>query len=83
MFQGSGLSLSPFSRRGERGSAILEKSHRMSTELSPELAAEIAAAELDLNGDAPIYGKLTAREKRDLQKSQLRPLANRRPELYE
>ncbi|GAB1341205.1 30S ribosomal protein S1 [Gemmatimonas sp.] len=56
----------------------------MSTELSPELAAEIAAAQdADLNGDAPIYGKLTAREKRDLQKSQLRPLANRRPELYE
>ena len=56
----------------------------MSTELSPELAAEIAAAaEADLNGDAPVYGKLTAREKRDLQKSQLRPLANRRPELYE
>jgi small subunit ribosomal protein S1 len=27
--------------------------------------------------------RLTAREKRDLQKSQLRPLANRRPELYE
>src|SRR5207248_1427067 len=26
---------------------------------------------------------LTQREKRDLQKSQLRPLANRRPELYE
>ena len=26
---------------------------------------------------------LTAREKRDLQKSQLRPLANRRPELYD
>src|SRR3954464_13653493 len=26
---------------------------------------------------------LTPREKRDLQKSQLRPLANRRPELYE
>ncbi len=25
---------------------------------------------------------LTAREKRDLQKNQLRPLANRRPELY-
>ena len=56
----------------------------MSTELSPELAAEIAAAQdADLNEDAPIYGKLTAREKRDLQKSQLRPLANRRPELYE
>ena len=56
----------------------------MSTELSPELAAEIAAAEeADLNEDAPVYGKLTAREKRDLQKSQLRPLANRRPELYE
>ena len=28
-------------------------------------------------------GALTAREKRDLQKAQLRPLANRRPELYE
>ena len=33
---------------------------------------------------APSTGNaLTAREKRDLQKSQLRPLANRRPELYE
>ncbi|MCA2984392.1 MAG: 30S ribosomal protein S1 [Gemmatimonas sp.] len=42
-----------------------------------------AAEEADLNDDAPVYGKLTAREKRDLQKSQLRPLANRRPELYE
>ncbi|QJR38111.1 30S ribosomal protein S1 [Gemmatimonas groenlandica] len=31
----------------------------------------------------PAHNKLTAREKRDLQKSQLRPLANRRPELYE
>lgn len=50
----------------------------MSTELSPELEAEIAAAE-----EVPAYGRLTAREKRDLQKSQLRPLANRRPELYE
>ena len=26
---------------------------------------------------------MTAREKRDLQRSQLRPLANRRPELFE
>ena len=33
------------------------------------------------NGAFP--GALTAREKRDLQKAQLRPLANRRPELYE
>ena len=48
----------------------------MSTELSPELNTEAEAGE-------PTYGKLTAREKRDLQKSQLRPLANRRPELYE
>lgn len=32
---------------------------------------------------APIPERLTAREKRDLQKSQLRPLANRRPELYD
>jgi small subunit ribosomal protein S1 len=58
----------------------------MSTELSPELAAELNAA---LNADMddldaePAHNKLTPREKRDLQKSQLRPLANRRPELYE
>ena len=32
--------------------------------------------------DAPV-SPLSAREKRDLQKAQLRPLANRRPELYE
>jgi small subunit ribosomal protein S1 len=31
----------------------------------------------------PERAKLTPREKRDLQKAQLRPLANRRPELYE
>ena len=31
----------------------------------------------------PGASALTAREKRDLQKAQLRPLANRRPELYE
>jgi small subunit ribosomal protein S1 len=54
----------------------------MSTEISPELAAEIAAM-ADMDADEPMYGKLTPREKRDLQKSQLRPLANRRPELYE
>ena len=34
------------------------------------------------NEDSP-FPRLTPREKRDLQKSQLRPLANRRPELYE
>ncbi|MFN9203672.1 MAG: 30S ribosomal protein S1, partial [Gemmatimonas sp.] len=51
----------------------------MSTELSPELNAEIEAA-LD---EVPAYPTMTAREKRDKQKSQLRPLANRRPELYE
>ena len=33
--------------------------------------------------DTPTTAPLTQREKRDLQKSQLRPLANRRPELYE
>jgi small subunit ribosomal protein S1 len=33
--------------------------------------------------ETPIPAKLTPREKRDLQMSQLRPLANRRPELYE
>ena len=39
--------------------------------------------EVDLNNGADIPAKLTAREKRDKQKAQLRPLANRRPELYE
>src|ERR1700745_1237006 len=33
--------------------------------------------------EKPSTGTLTAREKRDLQKSQLRPLANLRPELYD
>ncbi|MDQ8158576.1 MAG: 30S ribosomal protein S1 [Gemmatimonadota bacterium] len=58
----------------------------MSTELSPELAAELDAAlnaDMDELDAEPAHNKLTAREKRDLQKSQLRPLANRRPELYE
>ncbi|MCA0376336.1 MAG: 30S ribosomal protein S1 [Gemmatimonadetes bacterium] len=50
----------------------------MSTDLSPDLSPELPA-----DTEVPAYGKLTAREKRDLQKSQLRPLANRRPELYE
>ncbi len=51
----------------------------MNTELENEAAI---AAELDLNADS-MPAKLTPREKRDLQKAQLRPLANRRPELYE
>ena len=58
----------------------------MSTELSPELAAELDAAhnaDMDDLDAEPAHNKLTPREKRDLQKSQLRPLANRRPELYE
>ena len=58
----------------------------MSTELSPELAAELDAAlnaDMDELDAEPAHNKLTPREKRDLQKSQLRPLANRRPELYE
>ncbi len=38
----------------------------------------------ELEQETPTTGTpLTPREKRDLQKSQLRPLANRRPELYE
>ncbi|HEX3158481.1 MAG TPA: 30S ribosomal protein S1 [Gemmatimonadaceae bacterium] len=48
----------------------------------PELEQEettTAAGTDDTTSGAP----LTAREKRDLQRSQLRPLANRRPELYE
>ena len=53
----------------------------MTIELSTELNAELAAA--GFGDDEPSHSKLTPREKRDLQKSQLRPLANRRPELYE
>lgn len=38
----------------------------------------------ELEQETPTNGtQLTARQKRDLQKSQLRPLANRRPELYD
>jgi small subunit ribosomal protein S1 len=37
----------------------------------------------ELETTTPTGTPLTPREKRDLQKSQLRPLANRRPELYE
>jgi small subunit ribosomal protein S1 len=37
----------------------------------------------DASESADGISTLTAREKRDLQKAQLRPLANRRPELYE
>jgi small subunit ribosomal protein S1 len=40
-------------------------------------------ADVDADGDSDLPAKLTPREKRDLQKAQLRPLANRRPELYE
>ena len=42
-------------------------------------------AELDTDTDteSTATSPLTQREKRDLQKAQLRPLANRRPELYE
>lgn len=50
------------------------------TGISPE---SVTVQEMDTaDADSP-FPKLTAREKRDLQKSQLRPLANRRPELYE
>jgi len=37
----------------------------------------------DLDTETPTGTTLTAREKRDLQKAQLRPLANLRPELYD
>ena len=45
--------------------------------------AEIADTDLDIDLNSDMPAKLTAREKRDKQKAQLRPLANRRPELYE
>jgi small subunit ribosomal protein S1 len=44
----------------------------------------MSETEVELTLDDTTTGTaLTAREKRDLQRSQLRPLANRRPELYE
>ncbi len=48
----------------------------LNAELIPDLNTDIGDIEIG-------HSKLTPREKRDLQKSQLRPLANRRPELYE
>jgi small subunit ribosomal protein S1 len=47
------------------------------TELEPSASVSTAA-----NG-VTAGGVLTQREKRDIQKAQLRPLANRRPELYD
>jgi len=44
--------------------------------------AELETTLPDASSGAPAPA-LTAREKRDLQKNQLRPLANRRPELYD
>jgi len=58
----------------------VETPTRMTTDLNAELIPDLNT---DI-GDIEIgHSKLTPREKRDLQKSQLRPLANRRPELYE
>ncbi len=45
--------------------------------------AEVETTEELDETSTPAINKLTPREKRDLQKAQLRPLANRRPELYE
>ncbi len=45
--------------------------------------ADVTDQALDLDDADAQPAKLTPREKRDLQKAQLRPLANRRPELYE
>jgi hypothetical protein len=58
----------------------VETPTRMTTDLNAELIPDLNT---DI-GDIEIgHSKLTPREKRDLQKSQLRPLANRRPELYD
>ena len=43
----------------------------------------MTVAELAASPDATLSPELIARQKRDAQKAQLRPLANRRPELYE
>ncbi|MGZ8379451.1 MAG: 30S ribosomal protein S1, partial [Gemmatirosa sp.] len=45
--------------------------------------AELETTLTDAASTAAPAAALTQREKRDLQKNQLRPLANRRPELYE
>ena len=49
--------------------------------MSPDLETPTEAVADAAESAAP--ERLTAREKRDLQKSQLRPLSNRRPELYD
>jgi small subunit ribosomal protein S1 len=72
-------SSTPFSARRVQFRDV-ETPTRMTTDLNAELIPDLNT---DI-GDIEIgHSKLTPREKRDLQKSQLRPLANRRPELYE
>src|SRR4029453_3768790 len=72
-------------RRGEPNSAI-----RSFTPVCPSLTPQPLQPERPglrppppCPPAAPPAAPLTTREKRDLQKAQLRPLANRRPELYE
>src|ERR671920_1373390 len=50
---------------------------------TPSGMAELETPMLDADLDASTTTALTQREKRDKQKSVLRPLANRRPELYD
>ncbi len=87
MFHGSGIfsrtgthvhTSHPFSARRVRFRDV-ETSIHMSSDTTPDFATLL---EMEGGEDAG-HSKLTPREKRDLQKSQLRPLANRRPELYE
>src|SRR5690606_39154700 len=61
----------PAVRRSALGMTELVQDNTTTTTGTDDLDQELAA------------GQLTARQKRDIQRSQLRPLANRRPELYE
>ncbi len=55
----------------------------MSTDITTDMTTDVPDLNAEFADLDTTPAKLTPREKRDLQKAQLRPLANRRPELYE
>ena len=52
-------------------------------EFEPSSSAPDSDPENGASNGAGLSGVLTPREKRDIQKARLRPLAHRRPELYD
>src|SRR5690606_21925972 len=66
-------------RRGEPNPAVRSSALGMTELVQDNTTTTTGTDELDQEQAA----QLTARQKRDIQRSQLRPLANRRPELYE